>query len=706
MSATTFRFPLFQSHKFLTVLVFLGLGFSPLSVFAKDRLIQNLDAPWQFIRAESSENLSSLSDFMSWKPVSLPHTYNALDGADGGGYYRGAAWYKTTFNVPFDRKNQRTFIEFDGAATVADVWVNGNSVGRHVGGYARFRFDITAQLKNGENTISVRTSNAKTTKAPPIGGDFTVFGGLYRNVRLVTTADIHFDMLDFGGKGVYLKADKVLSQDASLTATARIANDSSSTAKISVRLSLIDSEGKSVQTDVTKVSLKPKTIVPVELTLNGLIPHLWDGVKDPYLYSVKAELINENTRTKDTVDDVTQLFGFRDIRIDNSSGLTLNGRLVPIHGVNLFHSGRPEKGLAVNDADIDQDLKILREMGVNGIRLVHFQHPPHTYDEADRLGYLIWTEIPLNGAVDPGQEFAANAEQQLRELIRQNYSHPSVMVWGLGNEVYKSDADSNRIFDQLQLVAHSEDPHRPTIYAHCCSSPDAPHAKHTDIIGFNIYNGWYPDQKGSMGDWADRAHALLKDKVFAISEYGAGASVLQQEESPKNPTPDSYWHPEQYQAQFHENSWRQLREKPYLWGNFIWVAFDLASDGRHEGDRDGINDKGLVTYDRLIRKDAYYWYQVNWTDKPAIYITSRRFTQRSTSPVTIKVYSNLAKIKLTVNGVILPEATVVDHIAQLDKIVLRPGSNEIVASDAVSTSGAEDRVNWIYETNAENSRKK
>lgn len=699
------RLPSFQKLCFLiTILIVAGVSL-PQSAFADERRVQNLDMPWQFIRAKSSENLTAMPDSMSWKNVSLPHTYNVIDGADGGGYYRGIAWYKTKFNFSSNKTTQRTFVEFDGAATATDVWLNGELVGHHIGGYARFRFDISAQIKNGENTISVRTSNAKTINAPPLGGDFTVFGGLYRNVRVVSTADVHFDMLDYGGPGVYLSADNVLSKDVSLKAVARIVNDSQSIEKIGMRLSLIDSAGKLIRTEVSKVTLKPKTTVTVDLSLNSLTPHLWDGVQDPYLYSVRTELFNESERNENTIDRVEQPFGFRDVRIDDSLGLLLNGRLVPIHGVNLFHSGRPEKGLAVSDSDIDQDLKILREMGVNGIRFVHFQHPPHTYDEADRLGYLVWTEIPLNGVVDSGPDFSTNAEQQLRELIRQNYNHPSVVLWGLGNEIYKSDADSNRILEQLQNVAHAEDPSRSTIYAHCCTAPDAPHAKHTDTIGYNIYNGWYPDQKGSMGDWAERTHALLKGKVFTISEYGAGASILQQEEPPKQPTPASYWHPEQYQALFHEVSWRQLREKSYLWGNFIWVAFDLASDGRHEGDRDGINDKGLVTYDRTIRKDAYYWYQVNWTDKPAIYITSRRFTQRSTSPVSVKIYSNLAKIKLKVNGVLLPEVLVVDHIAQWDNVVLQPGSNEIVASDTSSTSGLEDRVIWFYKGSTKNSLK-
>ncbi len=679
-----------------------AIGLAPLSqASAETRQVQNLDKTWQFIQAAASANLTALPDAMSWQDVTLPFTYNARDGSKGGGYYRGPAWYKTTFAFTDDRASHRTYIEFDGAATVADVWINGVSAGRHVGGYARFRFDITNLLKTGTNTVSVRTSNARTDKAPPIGGDFTVFGGLYRNVRLVTTSNVHFDMMDAGGPGVYFTADKVLSKAAQLTSVARISNDANAAAKVEVRISLVDAEGKSVRKEVADTTVNPGATVPVTVIMKALAPHLWDGVRDPYLYTVRAELIDETNGKPTPLDEVDQSFGFRDIRLDGAKGLILNGRETRLHGVALFHSSRPDKGLAVSDADIDQDLQILREMGANGLRLVHFQHPPHTYDQADRLGFLLWTEIPVNGIIDPGQDFSTNAQQQLRELIRQNYNHPSVMVWGLGNEIYKSDADSNRLLDQLQAEAHADDATRPTVYANCCSAPDAPHARHTDTIGFNIYNGWYPEQKGTMGDWIDNARAIVKDKPFAISEYGAGASVLQQEDPPAQPTPASYWHPEQYQALFHETSWRQLRDKTYLWGTFVWAGFDVASDGRHEGDRDGINDKGLVTYDRSTRKDAYYWYQANWTDKPMIHITSARFSPRPTSPITVKIYSNLDKVALTVNGVKLPDAPVIDHIAKWTGVALTPGDNAVVASDASSGSTAQDRVTWTFSPTSE-----
>lgn len=647
---------------------------------AEPRHVQELDAPWQFVRAEASTDESSPPTAMAWQKVTLPHTYNAADGADGGGYYRGAAWYKT--QVQFDAKvpSERTFIEFDGAAVVADIWVNGTHVGRHEGAYARFRFDITDALKAGSNEIAVRTGNAKVDSIAPLGGDFTVFGGLFRKVRLVSVADAHFDMMDYGGPGLYLTPSKVTSKSAMLGAVARVSNASKESKSLTVRLSLIDATGAVVKT--FNSALKVAAGAEGTAALNGAIsrPHLWNGVTDPYLYTVRAELIS-NGAVLDTID---QPLGFRDVRIDPNNGLYLNGQHVAVHGVNLLHSGRPEKGLAVSDADIDQDMAIMRDMGANGLRFVHFQHPPHAYDKADQDGFLVWTEIPMNGVISGTPAFQANITQQFKELIRQNYNHPSVIMWGIGNEVYKSDADSNRLMDVLQKVAGEEDANRPTVYANCCSAPNAPHAMHTNVIGYNIYNSWYPGQDGTMGDWVKAAHDLVPTRPMAISEYGAGASILQQEDPPAKPVPASYWHPEQYQALAHESDWRDLRDKPYLWGTFIWVGFDLASDGRKEGDHDGINDKGLVTYDRAVRKDAYYWYQANWSDKPMIYITSRRFVERTTDSVAVKVYANAESVTLTVNGKALATVKVDDHIAIWPDVPLSPGENRITVTGAAA----------------------
>ncbi|MET3665360.1 glycoside hydrolase family 2 TIM barrel-domain containing protein [Caulobacter sp. 1776] len=653
-------------------------------VSAAPRQVWPLDAGWRFLKADAPEAAKTDYEDQGWASIALPHTFNAADGADGGGYYRGPAWYRRTLDAPAPKAGERSYLEFDGAALVADVWVNGRLVGRHEGGYARFRFDVTDALRPGANVLAVRVDNSASKTVAPLGGDFTVFGGLYRSVRLVRTADLHLDMLDYGGPGAYARAE-----GGRVKLTARVRNDRAQAARLDVTARLNDAAGKIVLRLRTQVVVRPGETAPV--TLSGVVnrPRSWDGRRDPYLYRLTTSVV-EGGRVRDAV---TTPLGFRTLTLDPARGARLNGRPIGLHGVNLFHSGRPDRGLAVSDADIDEDFAILRELGATALRFVHFQHPQRAYDDADRDGFLVWTEIPLNSAVDPDPGFTENLVQQTRELIRQTYNHPSVFVWGLGNEIYKSDETSQRVLSAVQAAAREADPSRPTVYAHCCGPDTAPHTRVTDVIAFNKYFGWYPDQVGEIGDWADRAHAAAPGRAMAVSEYGAGASILHQEDPPARPKPNGRWHPEQYQALFHENAWRQLRARPYLWAQFVWVGFDLASDGRDEGDRPGINDKGLATYDRKTRKDAYYWYKANWSDAPMAYVTSRRFTERTSPTVDVKVYSNLKSLRLVLDGADLGERPVVDHVALWPAITLREGVNRLTIADR---DAVRDTVAWTY----------
>jgi beta-galactosidase len=361
-----------------------------------------------------------------------------------------------------------------------------------------------------------------------------------------------------------------------------------------------------------------------------------------------------------------------------------------------MHSARPGKGIAVTDAEVAEDFAIIREMGATGVRLVHFQHPQAAYDEADRLGLAAWTEIGVNGQVEDTPAFRANAARQLRELIAQNYNHPSVVLWGVGNEVYADDAPTTRVLRELHEVARQADPSRPTTYAHCCQADDHPKAMITEVIGFNRYFGWYPDQQGTtIGEWAARFHAAHPERPFAVSEYGAGASILHQQDPPGTVVPASGWHPEQYQALYHEKNWLELKDKPYIWGTFVWVAFDLASAGRNEGDRRGINDKGLVTYDRKVRKDAWYWYQAWWSDKPMLHITSSRFTLRHDPSATVKVYTNAAAATLFVNGQEAGTRRAENRIVTWP-VTLREGASDIEVRAAAGDEMLSDDVRWDY----------
>lgn len=649
-----------------------------------------LDAAWSFFKGDVPDADQPAFDDAKWRHVTLPHTFNGADGASGNGYYRGAAWYRTHVRIKALDGHRRYYLVFDGAALTTDVWVNGRKVGRHEGGYARFRFDVTDALAAGSNTIAVRVDNGRMSGVAPLGGDFTVFGGLYRSVWFVSTDDLHVDMMDDGGPGVYVSTPTVSRRSASIAVCTLVKNDGTASQQVEVVNSIRDAAGHQVATLSHRLTLGPGQSATVRGTTGLAHPHLWDGVRDPYLYSVVTTV--DDVRG-DVHDRVVVPLGIRSVAITPDRGLILNGRPYALHGVDYFASERPGRGTAVTDADVDTDMKIIGDLGANGIRMVHFQHSQRAYQDADRQGLLVWTEIPLNGAIDPGAAFQANVEQQMRELIAQNFDHPSVIVWGLGNEIYASGPDVLRVLRAVQATASRADPTRPTVYAHCCQADDAPKAMIADLGAYNRYFGWYPDQKGTLGNWARTFHAKHPHRAFAISEYGAGGSIRDQQINPPPPAPGGPWHPEQYQALFHERSWREIRALHYIWGSFVWVAFDVASDGRHEGDHNGINDKGLVTYDRATRKDAYYWYQANWSQRPMLHLCDARFVYRRTDAVRVKVYSNVRRVSLSVNGIDLGSVAVKDHIASWSGIRLRPGTNVIT----VRSGSLSDNATWRYE---------
>jgi len=663
---------------FRTWLLPLALCAAP-AAWAQPRLSMPLDAGWQF-RTEQQP---------AWQPVTLPHSFNGADSTSQK-YHRGAGWYRRTIDLPRQPADRRHFLEFDGAMLVTDVWVNGRHAGRHAGGFARFRFDVTRWLKPGRNQVEVRVDNARNPDVQPLGGDYTMAGGLYRQVRLVSTPAVHFDMLDYGGPGVYFKASGVSAAGATLGWTARVANDSARAVRTTVSARLRDASGQVAASARKTVSLPPRSVTTVALAGTLASPHLWQGVRDPYLYTSEAEL-GAGAGLLDRSEFKT---GVRDIRLDPARGVLLNGAPYAVHGVNVHQTFLPGKATAVTDADIDADYRILSDLGVTGVRHAHYQHPQRAYDLADRMGWLVWTEMPLNAEVGTGQAFLANSVQQLRELLRQNSNHPSVMVWGLGNEIYKVDAASATVLALLQRVARREEPDRPTVYANCCAPIDGPQASHTDAAGSNVYYGWYDGEFADLGPFLDNNHARRPATPLAVSEYGAGGSALQQQDPPQRPQPAGRWHPEQYQARYHEAAWPQLAQRSWLWGKFIWLGFDFPSAFRNEGDQPGFNDKGLVNYDRTVKKDAYFWYQANWTDgasRPMAYITSRRHTRRETADVEVKVYSNQPTARLAVNGVDLGEKAVTGHIATWP-VRLAPGANRV----SVTAGKADDTVEWYY----------
>ncbi len=654
----------------------------------------DLDGGWRFIRTDVNGGQAPGFDDSTWTPVSVPHTWNALDGQDGGSnYYRGVGWYRRHYTPPATLSGKKLWLQFDGVDTVADVWVNGTYLGQHRGGYARFRFDATAALRlGGDNVIAVKVNNAYDSSIAPLSADYTFFGGIYRNVSLQATDPLMIRMTDYASDGVYVRQRSVSAAGATLDVDTKYWNNSGTTRHVQVRTIITDASG-GVAGDVTTAS---RTVAAhsgdeVVQTLTLASPHLWNGRADPYLYQVTVEFHDADTGA--VTDAVTVPLGLRTFRLDADTGFWLNGSHLALHGVNR-HQDHLNKGWAISATDHVHDFDLMDEMGVNALRTAHYQQDQQVYSLADRRGYVTWAEIPLVNSITSSSAFTANAEQQLRELIRQNFNHPSICLWSIGNEQGSDTSATNTLLADLAGIVAAEDPGRLSTYAQAGGGTNGL-ITHTDTAGFNVYYGWYYGSTSDFGPWADNLHAAQPSRTIAVSEYGAGAAITQHQDNPPKPVAGSTWHPEEYQALFHEATWKQIQTRPYLWGTFVWNMFDFAVDSRNEGDTPGRNDKGLVTYDRATRKDAFFWYKANWTTTPFVYVTSRRYTNRTTATTTVKAYGNVDSATLTVNGASQGTKTSTDHIYQWP-ITLTPGTNTITVTGTRAGSTYTDTVIWTY----------
>jgi beta-galactosidase len=655
------------------------------------RTVISLDPSWQFLRADAAGAEGVSFDDSSWGTVDLPHTWNNLDGQDGGNnYYRGVGWYRKHYTVPAELAGQELFLKFDGASLVTDLYVNGTFVGEHQGGFAAFAWDVTPYLTAGaDNVLAVKVNNAYSPNIAPLSGDFTSDGGLYRHVNLIATNPLHVSVTDYASPGVYLQQTNVSAASADLQVTTKLQNDSATPRNVTVEADVLDATGALVTTLTSTVAVDAGAGMDVMQNTTLQNPHLWNGRSDPYLYSVNVSVIDADTMT--TTDAVTQPLGLRFYRVDPANGFFLNGQYLDLHGVD-FHQDRINKGWAISDADQTEDVGLIRDIGATFVRLSHYQHPALTYDLLDRSGIVAWSEIPLVNGATNSQAFFDNAKQQLVVMIRQNYNHPSVCFWGMYNEIPDNTTTRNLV-GQLVQLAHAEDPTRPTTAA-TDMGDNATINYEPDVVGFNQYFGWYYGNANDFGPWADNIHRTHPGQAIGISEYGAGASIYQHEQNPAEPANAGPWHPEEYQDLFHEAYWQQLEARPFLWAKTVWNMFDFASDGRNEGDTPGRNDKGLVTYDRQTKKDAFYWYKANWSSDPVLYITSRRFINRPTNVVEVKVYSNLDQVELTVNGVSLGTLTSTNHIFKWTNVSLAPGANAIEVSGMQGGNPYSDAVTW------------
>jgi len=654
-----------------------------------------LDKGWRFFKGDLNGEPQRMDfDDAGWMKVNLPHSWNARDGQDGGNdYYRGTGWYRRHVKLDPSLRGRKLFLQFDGSNIVTEVYVNGKSVGRHMGGFGAFRFDVTESLKFGvDNLVAVMVNNAPHPDVPPLDADFTFFGGLYRHVHLLATDLLSVTSMDYGSSGVWAKQTNVRKDSADVRVTAGIHNAYPESRTATVTANIVDASGHVVLTSTSDVMIPAGSTIDVAHDMTIRNPHLWDGARDPYLYKVVVDVRDGVT----PVDVVTEPLGFRFFSVDHDRGFLLNGNYLDLHGVNK-HQDRLNKGWAISEGDMNEDFALMKELGVTAVRLAHYQHPGHEYDLADRYGMILWTEIPVVNRITATPAFAQNARQQLLELIRQNRNHPSVIFWGIANEVTLTPGpDPNGLLAELADLVRAEDPTRISAIASMAPDSDAT-SYHTEVTGFNKYFGWYYGVPDDFAAWADGIHAapLLVTKNIGVTEFGAGSGIRFHSD-----TPAVNDHSEEYQSLYHETYWRAMKVRPFLWGKFIWNMFDFAVDRRKEGDDPGRNDKGLVTYDRKTRKDAFYWYKANWSDAPVVHLNSKRYSPRPIGLVKVKVYSNLDSVQLNVNGVSLGVKTGADHLFLWDDVKLVKGKNLVEAVGWKGGKRFRDSVVWTCSTDA------
>ena len=666
------------------------------AAFSMQMLAQRED---KLINQDWSFRFSHQVNANAARRVDLPHTWNAQDALGGKyDYKRGIGNYTKKIFIRPEWQSKRLFLRFEGANCVSNVFVNGKHIGEHRGGYGAFVFEITDKVEYGkENTLLVRVNNGEQLDVMPLVGDFNFYGGIYRDVHLLLTDNLCISPLDYASSGVYLIQQQITDKQAAICARINLSNGTGELRKAVLRLQVNDGK-KTVYETEKEVSMIPHTDVQVE-NIEFILknPRLWNGTQDPFMYQTVVTLIKDGKE----LDKVEQPLGVRYYITDPDKGFFLNGKHLPLHGV-CRHQERAEVGNALYPVHHEEDTRIMLDMGVNAVRLAHYPQATYMYDLMDKYGIVTWAEIPFvgpGGYADKGfvdqPSFRENGKEQLKEMIRQHYNHPSICFWGLFNELKEQGDNPVEYIKELNAMAHREDPTRPTTSA---SNQDGALNFITDHIAWNRYDGWYGATPATLATWLDATHKNHPEIKIAISEYGAGASIYHQQDSLVQTVPGSWWHPENWQTEYHIQNWKIINERPYVWASFVWNMFDFGAAHRTEGDRLGINDKGLVTHDRKIKKDAYYFYRANWNPEPMIYIAGRRNVNRVKPLVDVQVFSNVEEVILIVNdcqcGKMKPDSL---KVCLFKDVPLRKGRNEIEVRANDSKKQLIDRCAWILQ---------
>lgn len=599
------------------------------------RTVVNFNSKWAFTKLVDS--IPTEID-NRWCFVNVPHCWNAIDGQDGDNdYYRGTGYYAKKFNKTDLPEADRYYLEIRGANSSADVYLNGKSLAHHDGGYSTWRVDLTDSLEL-MNLLVIAVDNSANDRVYPQMADFTFYGGLYRDVNIICVKESHFDLDYYGGPGIKITPE-IVGKDAKVEVETFVTNMKDGQ---KIVYTIYDKDENVVATTES---------ADTKVTLDIPAVHLWHGRRDPYLYCCEAELVENG----EVIDNVCNRFGCRSFKIDPENGFILNGEEYPLRGVSR-HQDRWSKGNALSREDHKEDIELIYEMGATTIRLAHYQHDQYFYDLCDEYGLVIWAEIPyISKHMPTGRE---NTISQMKELITQNYNHPSIVVWGLSNEIGIGGSDDDLLENHriLNDMCHEMDKTRlTTIAAVSMCKIDDPYLQIPDVVSYNHYFGWYGGDTEMNGPWFDNFHKVHPNIPIGCSEYGCEALNWHT----SDPRQGDYT--EEYQAYYHEELIKQFFSRKYMWATHVWNMFDFGADARNEGGENGQNHKGLVTIDRKYKKDSFYAYKAWLSDDPFVHLCGKRYIDRVEDVTKITVYSNLPEVELFANGVSLGKKTAEDH---------------------------------------------
>lgn len=664
---------------------------------AEGRKVESFNSGWSFKKAPAEKELAINAPKWDkgWSEVEIPHTWNAKDmQVQANSFYEGAAYYKKQYFFPTELKDKRVFLRFEGVGSCAEVFVNGMLATSHKGGYSAFACEISPLLKAGEeNEIIVKADNKSRPDVIPVNHNlFGVYGGIYRPVWLVVTEPYNISVTDCASPGVYITQKNVSKKQADVKVKVKLDNGTLQPAPVTLQNTIYDQEGKQVATHSQSFELSAQGEQAYESSFTIKKPTLWQGRENPYLYKVVSRLIKDGQ----VIDEMVQPLGLRKYEIVAGKGFYLNGEKYPMYGVTR-HQDWWGLGSALKNENHDFDLATIMDVGATTVRFAHYQQSDYLYSRCDSLGLIIWAEIPFVNRVT-GQE-AENCRNQLREMIRQSFNHPSIYVWGLHNEVYQPHQYTKELTQSLHDLAKTEDPDRYTVSVNGYGHMEHPVNLVADIQGMNRYFGWYEKKIQDIKPWVENLEKEYPHQKLMLTEYGADANLNHQTEylgDALNWTKEFY--PETFATKTHEYQWSVIAAHPYIIASYLWNTFDFCAPMWVRGGVPARNMKGLVTFDRKIKKDSYFWYKANWSKEPVLYLTQRRNWDREKKETSVTVYSNIGTPKVYLNGKELTGIregyTPVHYI--IDNITLDMGKNIVKTVVVKDGKTYEDEIEWVY----------